>query len=365
MPTIDAVLDAMGYHANMPDSQDNIQSSEERAEDPQNAAAVSAQLLSENMSLGDSITVDSESESCASWLYGNAAPYTGRNSPDHLVQFAQDLLISAGTPASEIKAGKQDNRGAYKTSQPITSQTVVVREIARRLNSLSLESSTEPGSETASDDDEPVSQDPDRLLPRREGFVRGQSEPPAITSRQSMISALPQLDSPPSYAEQESAAYTWEWGGFPTKTPGVIDQQFDFMEHDSSKQEAPKKTDIKSPKLQRVIKEDLTRSNSTPVAAKGTGLASEHKRPQLDGQHAHTEPVLPDEAHSRHTDGQHGHLGKLKNDEEDPYKFMLDTPSVCHTFELSMCAPDDDTDIEVSPCRPLFGFTPDLLLWSR
>lgn len=267
--------------------------------------------------------------------------------PDHLVQFAQDLLISAGTPASEIQAGKQDSKRAYEAAQPVTSKTVVVREIARRLNSLSLEPSSEPTSDNESDDGQVARQDNERLMPRREGFTRGQSEPPVIGSRQS-VNPLTHTESPPSYIEQEQAGYTWEWGGFPTKTPGVAEQHFDFTTRDSSSLGATKKLDIKTPKMSKIIKEELARSNSTPVAAKGKDLPSAVKRPQLDGQHAHTEPVLPDEAHSRHTEGQHGHQGKLKNDEEDPYKFMLDTPSVCHTFELSMCAPDDDTDVEVS-----------------
>lgn len=59
---IDAVLDAMGYHANMSDIPDHSHLAEEH-NDAETAAIVSAQVLSENMSLGDSITVDSESRS--------------------------------------------------------------------------------------------------------------------------------------------------------------------------------------------------------------------------------------------------------------------------------------------------------------
>lgn len=277
---------------------------------------------------------------------------------DHLVQFAQDLLISAGAPVSEIQAGKQDSKQAYEAAQPVASKTVVVREIARRLNSLSLDPSSEPTSDIESDDGQVAGEDNKRLIPRREGFTRGQSEPPVIGSRQSM-NPLAHTESPPSYTEQEQAGYTWEWGGFPTKTPGVAEQHFDFTTGDPLAVEATKKLDTKSPKISKIIKEELARSNSTPVGAKGKDSPPAVKRPQLDGQHAHTDPVLPDEAHSRHTDGQHGHQGKLKNDEEDPFKFMLDTPSVCHTFELSMCAPDDDTDVEVSLGLSWMKFTSD------
>lgn len=52
----------MGYHANVPDAADNSHFTEEPDEEPHSAAVVSAQVLSENMSLGDSITVESESE---------------------------------------------------------------------------------------------------------------------------------------------------------------------------------------------------------------------------------------------------------------------------------------------------------------
>lgn len=50
----------MGYHANTSDVEDHSQLAEEPS-DAEAAAIVSAQVLSENMSLGDSITVDSES----------------------------------------------------------------------------------------------------------------------------------------------------------------------------------------------------------------------------------------------------------------------------------------------------------------
>jgi hypothetical protein len=59
---IDAVLDAMGYHANLSDVPDHSHLEEEH-DDAETAAIVSAQVLSENMSLGDSITVESESRS--------------------------------------------------------------------------------------------------------------------------------------------------------------------------------------------------------------------------------------------------------------------------------------------------------------
>jgi hypothetical protein len=52
----------MGYHASGPDAAENTHFTEELDEEPQSAAAVSAQVLSENMSLGDSITVESESK---------------------------------------------------------------------------------------------------------------------------------------------------------------------------------------------------------------------------------------------------------------------------------------------------------------
>lgn len=342
----DAVLDAMGYHASGPDAENN-QFTEEPEEEPQSAAKVSAQVLSENMSLGDSITVDSESKPVEADFI-TISQLIPPSLPDHLVQFAQDLLISAGTPASEIQAGKQDTKQAYAAGQPVTSKTVVVREIARRLNSLSLDSESEPTTDKDSDAQGVAQQEDERLIPRREGFTRGQSEPPAVTSRKPNMS-LTELESPPSYSEQEQEAYTWEWGGFPTKTPGVAEQGFDFSKQDVSMPlEASKAPQAKSPKLSKIIKEDLSRRNSIPVVAKGKDAPAALKRPGLDVGHAHTDPVLPDEAHSKHTDGQHGHLGKLKNDEDDPYKFMLDTPSVCHTFELSLCAPDDDTDDEVS-----------------
>ena len=52
----------MGYHANTSEAPEHGQSAEEPS-DAEAAAIVSAQVLSENMSLGDSITVDSDSRS--------------------------------------------------------------------------------------------------------------------------------------------------------------------------------------------------------------------------------------------------------------------------------------------------------------
>lgn len=224
---------------------------------------------------------------------------------------------------------------------------MVAKEIARRLNSLSLEPSAGIGSDKASHALAQPDQDGDRLVPRREDFVRGQSEPPPTSTTQ-IIPSLSRIESPPPYSEEGPADYTWEWGGFPTKTPGVNEQAFDFSQSSPIEQEESKKQDPIAPQIKKFRKDDLTRSNSTPVATKSIDGLRNDARPKLDNGHAHTEPVLPDEAHSKHADGHHGHLGKLKNDEEDPYKFMLDTPSVCHTFELSMSAPDDDTDVEVS-----------------
>jgi hypothetical protein len=262
------------------------------------------------------------------------------------VQFAQDLLISAGTSASDIKAGKEQSDRAFKTTQRITSQTVVAKEIARRLNSLSLEPSASLNPGNARHERGESDQHNERLIPRREGFIRGQSEPPPSNAPPA-VPSLSRIESPPPYSEQGPADYTWEWGGFPTKTPGVNDQTFDFSQGEPSKQQKSKAQEPVPPSVQKVRKDDLNRSNSTPIVTKGTDDKVNAGRPKLDNGHAHTEPVLPDEAHSKHVEGQHGHLGKLKNDEEDPYKFMLDTPSVCHTFELSMSAPDDDTDVEV------------------
>lgn len=263
------------------------------------------------------------------------------------MQFAQDLLISAGTSASDIKAGKEESDRTFKTTQRITSQTVVAKEIARRLNSLSLEPSASLNSDEARHEGGQSDQDHERLIPRREDFTRGQSEPPPNNANRDTPS-LPRMESPPPYSEQGPADYTWEWGGFPTKTPGVNEQTFDFSQGEPPKQQKSKAQELVPPRVQKFRKDDLNRSNSTPIVTKGSDDKVNLGRPKLDNGHAHTEPVLPDEAHSKHADGQHGHLGKLKNDEEDPYKFMLDTPSVCHTFELSLSAPDDDTDIEVS-----------------
>lgn len=274
------------------------------------------------------------------------------------MQFAQDLLISAGTPASDLKAGKQENNRDFKTTQRITSQTVVAKEIARRLNSLSLEPSAAVDSETESHDTAESPQDDTRLVPRREDFVRGQSEPPPATPQRNVPSLL-RMESPPPYSEQGSADYTWEWGGFPTKTPGVNEQTFDFSSSLSPMQEDSKaQKQVQKPAdtyAQKLHKDDLIRSNSTPLVSKSVDGPPKGARPRLDVGHAQTEPVLSDEAHSKHVEGQHGHLGKLKNDEDDPYKFMLDTPSVCHTFELSLSAPDDDTDVEVSAHIKLRG----------
>ncbi|GHJ88552.1 hypothetical protein NliqN6_4954 [Naganishia liquefaciens] len=321
----DAVLDAMGYHANTSEAPEHGQSAEEPS-DAEAAAIVSAQVLSENMSLGDSITVDSE---------------------NHLVQFAQDLLISAGTPASDLKADKQGSSQDFRTTQRITSQTVVAKEIARRLNSLSLESSPGADPDTESLEQVQAGQGDTRLVPRREDFNRGQSEPPPATSQRNMLS-LPRMESPPPYSEQGPADYTWEWGGFPTKTPGANEQTFDFSSSLSPMQEDSKVADPVDAHVQKLRDHNQSRSNSIPVVSKGQNGIANGGRPRLDTGHAHTDPVLPDDAHVQHVNEQHGHLGKLKNDEEDPYKFMLDTLSVCHTFELSLSAPDDDTDAEVT-----------------
>lgn len=265
--------------------------------------------------------------------------------PDHLIQFAQDLLASAGAPVDDLQTGKVPSQPAYQPSTPITSQDVVVREIARRLNSLSVEDST-PSKESL--DATAPSQHLNPLIPRRDNFTRGQSEPPPDTNNASGITQSPQSESPSPYPE-DAPDYTWEWGGFPMKTPGVAEQEFNLKPNiDSIKPES------KLPRLHKLAKEELIRSNSTPVAPKVKATSPTSERPKLSDQHAQTEPLLPDDAHVSQqggSQGQHGHGGKLKNDEADPYKFMLDTLTDCHNFELSICAPDDNTDAEVS--RPI------------
>ncbi|KAJ9124017.1 hypothetical protein QFC22_000809 [Naganishia vaughanmartiniae] len=324
--TKDAVLDAMGYHADTYEAK-NDASEQEQHDVLQDSALVSAQVLSENMSLGDSITLESE---------------------NHLIQFAQDLLVSAGAPVDDLQTGKIPGQQEYEPSAPITSQDVVVREIARRLNSLSLENPSSSRESELVKAARATSHDHDRLVPRRDNFIRGQSEPPPDTNNESGMTQLPQSESPSPYPE-EAPDYTWEWGGFPMKTPGIAEQEFNFKQN-----KEVDKPERKLPQIHKLVKEELVRSkrsNSTPVAGMVKENTSSSERPKLSSQHAQTDPVLPDDAHASPQgglQGQHGHGGKLKNDEDDPYKFMLDTLTDCHSFELSICAPDDNTDVEVT-----------------
>jgi hypothetical protein len=229
---------------------------------------------------------------------------------NQLVKFAQDLLLSAGAITAEdslIPLGQ--------TKQP---ESDVVREIKRRLSA-----SDAPDQDEETDD---IGDLPERSSGgQRSGFVRGSSEPPSLG---------------PSDAPSGSD-YTWEWGGFPSRTPA--DEKSNPLDHPqiASATEMESPGIMERPSLARTH-DPAVNSLSAPVVPKLSDMSpaiatlkahSKHlerqqSAPAIGFRNGHAESPLT-------TAGVHLG-GLLKNDESDAYKFILEIGASSHVFELGL-----------------------------
>jgi hypothetical protein len=222
-----------------------------------------------------------------------------------LVQFAQDLLVSAGALTEEDSMG---NKGALT---PPAMESAVVQEIKRRLSYNDMPEGE--GDEESADMIENLPKSGPQL---REGFQRGVSEPPEM-GREPLL----------------ASGYTWEWGGFPQKTP--VNEMNDPMQGSVVDPSAKKSLSPVSerPSLASTHDNPL-KSASVPVVSQLPKLKPSLKANPLE--RIQSEPVVGVAAtnESQVLFSQPG--GRLKNDENDPYKFTLDMSKGSHVFELGL-----------------------------
>ncbi len=160
---------------------------------------------------------------------------------------------------------------------------------------------------------------------------RGASEPPPDVS-----DAVGAADVPPPPYEQPVQEYTWEWGSFPIKTPKPRDQA--FFEPDSPAVEPV--TDVVSAAANLPHFSNERRSSEPAVSADislNDDATADSDRPVM--------PRLATEPANAQA-GSHGYKnalaqplgrpGKLKNDEEDPYRFVLEMGHTTHSFGMSV-----------------------------
>ena len=227
---------------------------------------------------------------------------------DGLVKFAQDLLLSAGAITAEDSLGK--------LGLPKRSESDVVWEIKRRLSFGDA-----PEQDEQADDIRDLPELSSRSG-QRAGFNRGASEPPEVGS-----------------AQTTTSEYTWEWGGFPTKTPA--EEVSDPLRHNriNSLIETESPGLIERPSLAATHKAGAS-SVSAPDINRIEGLPS--KPSALLPQSKHLErqqsapPVVGPTLSALAAAPSQSDGGVLKNDEGDAYKFILDMMGSTHVFELGL-----------------------------
>lgn len=143
---------------------------------------------------------------------------------------------------------------------------------------------------------------------------------------------------PVAIAQDSSAEYSWEWGGFPMKSPAITDKKFDFST------------------LPRSASDSLHATRASSLPPTGPSVDSDPSAAHASSSPTtppHTQPPPPLRLASYPPgSGRHDKPdsltdipveGRLKNHEEDPYKFTfeVDTPGDdqkrSHSFELSLC----------------------------
>jgi len=315
----DVVLDMAGYHQS-PDEKSDLISEDSANNVPQKPRTKTP--------------VRSASEDDGAELYGTReimADITAghdKKGKAQLIAFAQDLLASAGSSASDL-TGAWSGKTVATAAQ---SQRALSDEIERRFSQLDLteENPKRTRTETVRDEED-----------RR----RGASEPPPDLE----IEVNPHGEIlPPPYAA--ASDYTWEWGGFPTKTPNQRDRPFFEPNPEAAGSVAPP-----APILASVASE---RSNSVPLPsevprvsldAKADGSQQRPGITRITTEPSKVEPRPQGGGHKNALAQPLGRPGKLKNIEEDPYKFVLDMGHTTHTFEMSLNQqlPDDPSNNSV------------------
>lgn len=228
--------------------------------------------------------------------------------PD-VIRFAEDLIASAGSQSKSVSAlMRQDT---LEACVDVPSPAAKAKDkIEAEIHSLAqaIEGLPTPSQSASS-----------RL---RAGFVRAGSEPPHLSDDGSQVLAL---DSPP-LAPQEpgSPDYTWEWGQLPIKTPAAIEHppfELDLISGDAAAMKTPKNRVHHLSSLDS--DRERARSNSMPDVADAL----------LEPERPSNLRAISDPAQSAASDQTNG---RLKNDEEDAFKFILDVKGTLHTFELGL-----------------------------
>lgn len=307
--THDAVLDMSGYHQG---------SERNKQDDAPNEAA--AKRFRDEVHLAE----DSMSESGQSTVSQNPA----------VIRFAEDLIISAGSQSKSVSALLRHDTLEDRLDIPMTAEdndkiAADIASLAKSIENTDLNSSFSPNFASSSSNLR-LKQPPSRT---REAFVRAGSAPPRSSAEEHRDTHdnVFTLDSPPLPPHDPSTTdYTWEWGQLPIKTPAAIEHksiEFDLAD-----------TTPKS-KLKHRDEESHGVSGSNIVSG-SESLPRSIQDPQI--KHLQLESDRP-LTHRAHTDPQaeaSGALdrtripGKLKNDDEDPYKFILDMSGPIHTFEM-------------------------------
>jgi hypothetical protein len=223
-------------------------------------------------------------------LVNGAADHFVAEQTTLIVQFAQDLLASA---------------------VPLSASKPVRPKPDSHISDPSLFS---PASGAKSLDEEDSIKELDSSLAKlRVGsrFDRGASEPPPDTG---ISASVPVSHSETPLGRSPPAEYTWDWGGMPKKSktlPPIAVQRALDMEQPGTAA--------------------LGLESSVPRRK-----YTEKDRPL----HQHRGATFPRIEKAGGADESLGKPGKLKNDEDDPYLFILEMEGVSHKFELSLCGVD-------------------------
>lgn len=227
--------------------------------------------------------------------------------PD-VVHFAEDLIASAGSQSKSVSAlMRQDT---LEACVDIPSPAAKAKDkIEAEIHSLaqSIEDLPAPSFGGGSH--------------LRAGFARAGSEPPQLPGHDG--SQVLALDSPPLVPQEPgSPDYTWEWGQLPIKTPAAVEHppfELDLIPGDAMTTPKNRLHHLSSLDTDR----ERARSNSMPDVADSL----------LDAERPSAVRAISDPSQTGLME-QTG--GRLKNDEEDGYKFILDCKGKSHTFELGL-----------------------------